>query len=222
MPHDAEHPSSLNRRERRKLEVHTRIVEAAIDLFDEYGFVETKVAAICERADIAHKTFFNHFPRKQDLLREIASIYLGTLLGDIEETRKQPGTTRDRILFFFERIADKSEAAGPMRRELVTEIVHVAHETHSEPEQARKLHGSFGSIILDGVAGGDVTDRYDPETMIDMLMGAFYALVFNWANLDDFPVRRHAMSSARFLADAFQAEVFPADAAGIEVKETAD
>lgn len=192
----------LTRRERRKLEVRNRIIEAAVELFDRDGFAATKVASICERADIAHKTFFNHFPAKQDLLREIASVYLGGLLEELEETRKQPGSTRDRIHFFFEMIAENSENLGPMRRELVTEVVHVIHESGSETEHALKLQHAFGSIIAEGVANGDVTDQHDPDTLTDMLMGAFYALMFNWSNLDDYPIRQHALASARFLADA--------------------
>jgi len=202
----------LSRRERRKLEVHNRILDAAADLFDRNGFGATKVSEICTRADVAHKTFFNHFPSKQGLLRELASVHLDTLLGDLEETRKLPGSTRDRLHFFFERVADNAQSAGPMRRELVTEVIHVAHEAQTETEQARKLHAAFGSLIHDGIERGDVTSRHAPETLIDILMGAFYALMFNWANLEDYPLREHALTSARFLGDAMSddASVGPA------------
>jgi AcrR family transcriptional regulator len=192
----------LTRRERRKLEVRNRILGAAVELFDRKGVAGTTVAAICEKADIAHKTFFNHFPAKQELLREIASVHINKLLENLEETRKRPGTTRERIHFFFELVADNSEAAGPMHRELITEVVHVAHEAGAEPEQARQLHAAFGAIINEGITLGDITNEHDPGTLTDMLMGAFYALMFNWANLDHYPIRKHALASARFLADS--------------------
>ena len=76
-------PVDLSRRERRKLEVRNRILEAAVDLFDERGFEATTVAEICERADVAHKTLFNHFVSKQHLLREIAQDALQQFLVDI-------------------------------------------------------------------------------------------------------------------------------------------
>ena len=202
---------TLSRRERRKLELRGRILDAAVELFDRRGFANTKVSDICEKADIAHKTFFNHFPAKRDLLHEIASLYLGQFLGDLEETRKQPGSTRDRIYFLFERVADNSEAAGPMHRELMTEIVHVAHETGTEGEQARLLHDAFGAIIRDGVASGDVSDRHDPDALTETLMGGFYALMFNWANLDDYPIRRRALAMGRFIADAISTDARGAD-----------
>ena len=74
-----------SRRERRKLEVRRRIIEAAISLFDEQGFHATNVEEIAERADVAYKTFFNHFPSKQDLLQVIAREQLDALLAMLDE-----------------------------------------------------------------------------------------------------------------------------------------
>ncbi len=192
---------ALTRRERRKLEVRTRILEAGVSLFEERGIQTTKVVEICERADVAHKTFFNHFPSKQHLLREIAKAALAQLLMDIEDARKQPESTRGRIQHFFAHLAENADQAGPMHRELLAEIVHAAHEVGNEAEQARQLHDAFGAIIYDGVAAGDLSDRHDPETLTEMLMGAFYVLMFNWANVDGYPLRERALATARFLAD---------------------
>ena len=195
-------PADLSRRERRKLEVHSRILAASVELFETHGVEGTKVIDIAERADVAHKTFFNHFASKRDLLREIAALGLEQLLVDIETARKQPTSTRERIHHFFEKLAANADEAGPMHRELLTEIVQAAHETGNEPEQARKLHDAFGAIISDGVTLGDLSDRHSPETLTEMLMGAFYVLMFNWANLEDYPLREHALATAQFLADS--------------------
>ena len=35
-----------------------------------------------------------------------------------------------------------------------------------------------------------------------MMLGAFYVLMFNWANLEGYPLRRQALAAARFLGDA--------------------
>ncbi len=194
--------SALSRRERRKLEVRNRILEAAVGLFDARGFADTKIAEICERADVAHKTLFNHFASKQDLLRELAQAALGSLLADIEAARKTPGSTRERLRFFFERIADNAEEAGPLRRELLSEMVHTAHEAGTEPEQARKLHEAFGALLREGRAAGELSREHSVQTQTEMLLGAFYALMFNWANLEGYPLRRQALAAARFLGDA--------------------
>jgi AcrR family transcriptional regulator len=195
----------LSRRERRKLEVRSRILEAAEALFDARGVATTRIAEICERADVAEKTFFNHFASKQDLLREIAARALGRLLVDLEEVRKRPGPTRERLIDFFRCIADNVEAAGPMHRELVTEMIHVAHEARLESEQARALKGAFGALVADGLAAGDLACAHPAETQTEMVLGAFYALMFNWAHLESYPLRRRALAAARFLGDALAA-----------------
>lgn len=194
-----------SRRERRKLEVRNRILTSAVELFDANGVQTTTVAEICERADVAQKTFFNHFPARRALLREIAEDGLSTLLEDIEAARKQPGSTRDRLLHFFSQVAENAENAGAMRRELLTEIIHAAHESASESEQARLLHDAFGAIVRDGVAAGDVGLRHDEDTLTELLIGAFYVLMLNFANLEGYPLRERATATARLLGDALTA-----------------
>ena len=69
------------RRERRRTEVRDRILDAARVLFDERGYDDTKVSDICERADLAYGTFFNHFGEKRELLRSMAeeSAFAGSI-----------------------------------------------------------------------------------------------------------------------------------------------
>lgn len=202
------HPEP-DRRARRRQEVRRRIVEAAIALFDEQGFAETRITTICERADVANKTFFNHFPTKADLLREIAQGALLHFLSTIEEARRAAGGTRERLHALFGQIADDALAAGPMHRELLVEIIHVAHESRTDRDQARRLHQAFRALVRDGRSAGDVTLAHTLETQTDMVIGAFYALMLNWANLDHYPLRRQALAAARFLADALASPADP-------------
>ena len=190
-------PSELSRRERRKLEVRQRILDAAMQLFDSQGFPHTTVADICERADVAHKTFFNHFPSKQDLFRELAGLGLESVLLHIETARKEGRTTRERLERFFSVVAENAT-----HRELLTDMVHAVHESADKSEHARKFHDAFGAIIQDGLSAGDVTRRHAAETLTEMILGVYYVLMFSFANLDDFPIRERALAAASFLADA--------------------
>ena len=193
------------RRERRKLEVRARLLGAAEALFDQHGIAATKISEICERADVAQKTFFNHFATKQDLLRALAASFLEVLLTDIEEARKRPGGTPERLTAFFACIVDNALAAGPMRRELLTEIIHVSQAQRSGSENARALRDAFGALVADGIAAGDVSRAHSRETLTDMILGAFYVLMFNWAHLEGYALRRQALAAARFLGDAMAA-----------------
>jgi AcrR family transcriptional regulator len=197
-------PADLDRRTRRKLELRGRMLEAAVALFDERGVHATKVADICARADVAQKTFFNHFASKGQLLRALAEEASKQLLADIEAARKAGRTTRERLDRFFGGVAERAALAAPTHRELLTEIIHAIHESGTEPDQARRLHAAFGALVGDGLAAGDVTGRHAPETLTEMIMGAYYALMFNWANLDGYPIHERARAAARFLADALE------------------
>ena len=195
-------PGQTTRRERRKHELRERILETARRLFEENGIAATTVAEICEQADVAQKTFFNHFESKPQLLREMASEGLERMCVDLEVIRKRHRSTADRLAAFFRQIADNAEAAGPMHREVLTEVIHVAQDTGSEPEQARRLHAAFGALVRDGRAEGDVSREDSLATQTEMLLGAYYALMFNWAHLEAYPLRRQAAAAARFLARA--------------------
>ena len=76
-------PTAPNRRERRILETRRAIVDAARELFERHGFVETTVDQIAEAADVAPRTFFRYFPTKEMLLFATSEEYfnLRTHLG---------------------------------------------------------------------------------------------------------------------------------------------
>jgi len=200
MPSPSEAPAELTRRERRKLEVRGRILEAAVALFDAKGVEASKVAEICELADIAHKTFFNHFPSKQHLLREIAHEAVLEMLARIEEVTKQPLSTRERLALYFGQIAEHANEAGPMARDLLSMIIRVGNE--EGPLEARRIHDAFESLVRAGIEAGDVDTTHAVETLTEMVMGAYYALMLSWAHLEDYPLHRQAKAAAAFLGDA--------------------
>ncbi|MCO1654675.1 TetR/AcrR family transcriptional regulator [Pseudonocardia humida] len=56
------------RRERKKQLTRQALVDAAVRLFTERGYERTTVADIAEAADVSTRTFFLHFPTKEDVL----------------------------------------------------------------------------------------------------------------------------------------------------------
>lgn len=194
--------ADLTRRERRKLEVRTRIVDAALELFAEQGFHNATVASISQRADVAHKTFFNHFPTKQDVMNAVASDSIDGLLAAIEEAHHAGNNTRDRLRFFFAYVSESVAEAGPMQRELMIELIQIAQKAEDDSQPARHLHEAFGAIVAEGMRDGDIDSKLPAATITDFILGAYYALIFNWANLENFPIEQRAEAAAQFLSDA--------------------
>ena len=111
-----------NRTQRRRRETADRIAEAAATLFAERGFAPTTITAICERADVARQTFFNHFASKQELVHEIAQRGHAFFLETLEQARREGSDTGDRIARFFAGLHSAATAVGPLHLELVAEV----------------------------------------------------------------------------------------------------
>lgn len=60
--------SPEGRRERKRNATRNALADAALSLFEEKGFAATTVDEIAERADVAQRTFFRHFPTKEAVL----------------------------------------------------------------------------------------------------------------------------------------------------------
>ena len=196
---------SASRRERRVREVHDRIVSAATQLFATHGVESVKVDEICHAADIAQKTFFNHFPTKQHLMREIAEGFLHDLLALLDAARGEGGTTAQQIERFFARVATEVEHGGPMQRSFVMEVIRLVHDTPPNVEQSRRLHEAFGALLRDGVRAGDTTTAYPVPVLTEVVVGTFITLMLNWLGIEGYPFRARASAMGRFLADALRA-----------------
>src|SRR5215471_756448 len=60
-------PAATGRRARKSQAIRTRIVNAALSLFQEKGFDATTTKSIARRAKVAEGTVFNYFETKEDI-----------------------------------------------------------------------------------------------------------------------------------------------------------
>ncbi|HLT15365.1 MAG TPA: TetR family transcriptional regulator [Acidimicrobiales bacterium] len=87
------------RRDRKRRSTHEALLEAALDLFEERGFAATTIEDITERADVARRTFFRHFPSKEAVLFPDPTDYEQRLAAALDE---QPTPlTMSRVLDAF-------------------------------------------------------------------------------------------------------------------------
>jgi AcrR family transcriptional regulator len=197
-------PVISSRRDRRVREVHDRILQAAMERFAAHGVEATKVDEICAVADVAQKTFFNHFPTKQHLLREIAAEFLDELLAILQAARRSGGSTAQQLERFFKAVATSVEQGGSVQRHFVMEVIRLVHDERANAEQIRHLHAAFGALLRDGVRAGDVTSAHSLTVLTEVVVGAFNTLMLNWLGLDRYPFRARAMAMSRFLAAALR------------------
>ena len=109
----------VNRIERRKQEFRDKITRAAIKLFEQNGIAETSVASIIKEADIAHKTFFNHFPSKDHLLQHVTSSFSSNAYENFREGFKKQSDPGKRLSYCLMSVAKALENVKPHYKELL-------------------------------------------------------------------------------------------------------
>ena len=190
-------PAPAPRRERRRLEMRSRILAGALERFGETGFEQTTIAEICDAADVAYGTFFNHFPTKLDLLRAIVDESLLSLAERVEKVGKAPGSTREKLAPLFEQLTQSVREFGPAKRDLVGRMVALGHQ-ESPADRDRRLHRMFRGFFEAGVARGDVRED-ELDGLTEIVLGTYTSLMLGWVHFDDYPVAQQAETVTRLL-----------------------
>ena len=167
--------NNVTRTERRKQEVREKILAAAFDLFLAQGVAATKIEEICERADVANRTFFNHFATRQDMMRALAQRRLVNL-HDVFFDRSDEAIPV-RLVGVFDDIAIALVKSGDTYREMIGEMLAASGYGI---QRGFNLHDTFVELVKEGVARGEVSVRHDPETLADIIVGALSGGIVNW------------------------------------------
>jgi AcrR family transcriptional regulator len=151
-----------SRRERKKRELRQRLARTALELFAEQGYERTTVAQIAAAADVATKTFFNHFRSKEDVVFAVADTDPATPLRVLADRR--PGEPpADLLLRAYEAMReDYLLGSGPQRDPRTMELY--SRVVMSEPAlQARVLRATteVERAMADALAAA-YPDELDP------------------------------------------------------------
>jgi len=193
---------TTGRRERKRLEVRARVLDAAWNLFERQGYDATTVAQICEDADIAYGTFFNHYSEKHELLRMMAERALSILEEKLGELAKQVGTIEEHLVVLFEGVVEEDRnGATELRRDLMGRIYSIAYAESPELKD-RRYHAAFERYMEECVACGRVRDDAPIETLADIVASLVGSFALSWVHFEDFPIRERSRASARLLAES--------------------
>jgi AcrR family transcriptional regulator len=167
--------SVVNRMDRRKMEVRDRILAAAFDLFLARGVAATTIEEICEQADVANRTFFNHFPTRQDMMRALAESRLLNLHDVVSDRSGEP--VPGQLVGLFDDIASVLVKSSDTYREVIAEMLA---SSGYGIQRGFALHVTFLELVKEGVARGEVTARHDAQTLADIIVGALTGGIVNW------------------------------------------
>jgi len=192
--------AAASRSERRRQETADRIAEAAAHLFAERGVAATTVTDICERADVARQTFFNHFATKQEVAHELARRGHDFFLEAVETARREGADTGERLTLLFASIHQAAAQVGPRHLDLVTEVARASYE-RADSAHIGSLQRAIEKLLRVGRAQGDVSRGHPLEDQAALVLGALQNLTFEWTHRADFPIAERSARMARMLAE---------------------
>ncbi|AXB44487.1 TetR/AcrR family transcriptional regulator [Amycolatopsis albispora] len=131
--------AEVGRRERKKQVTRQALVAAAVRLFTERGYDRTGVADIAEAADVSKRTFFLHFPSKEDVLLADGETRIELAVEVIE--RRRPGAPLREVLAEAVTSMIANTAGGDLPNGLAALRAQLVVTTPAV--QARVLHALF-------------------------------------------------------------------------------
>lgn len=190
------------RREKRKQKTRARIEEAAYDLFRQQGIDDTSIEQICERADVARRTFYSHYPNKHALL---GGLGISRLYSQSEPMLRQlmanHPTTRGRLAAMVDYIESNFAGYSDFDRQLILIApATLADDSEQQREIGHSAIASFRQLFVAGREMGDVRTEFSPDLLAAMVVGTLNALTTQWAMDASFPVFAK-LEEARLLFD---------------------
>lgn len=193
-------PSAPTRRQRRRLEIELRLLDASQSLFIEKGYDETTVAEIAETADVAYGTFFNYFPAKSDLLAAMGEREVAELSEQLSTLSRLPGRIDQALTLLFDGFAKRLQAASPRERALAAKIQSITFAA-APADRDLGYQEAFAAFIRQAVMSGRVRADVAVETLADLLASAYSAMALSWVHMPEFPVRDRARAIANLLGE---------------------
>src|SRR5262245_24082650 len=155
-------PAPLTERGARTRE---RLVAAAREVFEERGFIETRVAHITRHAMVAYGSFYTYFPSKDAIFLEIAD----RLFAEMTQKAQAPSEDADGLSPAARiRRANRAYFEAYLRNAKMMAIVEQVATFNEDFQEMRRRHralliGRSAAAIERWRRAGLVADDLDPE-----------------------------------------------------------
>jgi AcrR family transcriptional regulator len=175
----AKHPPT--RRQRRSTETRERIFRAALKLFSEQGFFETRVEDITEAADVGKGTFFNYFPSKEHLLGGFGELQVAKVAQARETILKGKKPLREGLKRLFLALGEEPGRSQGLVRAGLSALLSspaVRGKMRRNLWHARKM---LKEMIIYGQKRGKVRRGLSPAQTALAMQQIVLGTIFLWA-----------------------------------------
>lgn len=168
---------AMTRRERKKQQTRQEMLRSAKHLFREKGYENTSVEDVTERADVSKSTLFKHFPNKESLLIGLAEDEVKDLLTLMECSAYKEANLDGKVQVIMSRLIEDSI---PYLR-LTGQILFTTLINKNNIESPfKRLRDEVENLIKQGQEQGYYAKDLAPESIVIMLFGSYYGVLFKW------------------------------------------
>jgi len=178
-------------RQRKFARTRLALARVLADALGEQPFAEVPVKRLCRAAEVSEATFFNYFPRKQDLMTYLAHLWVLELGWHVERASAETGGLQvvDRL---FAEVARTCERRPGVLAELLAWIarggslntglqINALEKQLAFPELAgievtpiRGIDAWLAPHLEAAVSQGDLPDN----TLVSLLLGTLLSVLF--------------------------------------------
>ncbi len=153
-----------------------RLLESGQALFAEQGLHKVTTHDIAAHAGVAAGTFYNHFPDKHALFRELVDAAVDELHRRVELARDDSASLPERLRAHATAMIDFAEDNRDMIRVVFSGDADSAQVEHDVLD---RLARSVADVRRQFIASGQLPGVLDPEVVSQAVVG-MWARVFAW------------------------------------------
>jgi AcrR family transcriptional regulator len=174
--------ADLSRKEKERLRHREEILDAALDLFAENGYINVSMQKIAERAEFATGTLYNFFENKEELYRALMQKHIDDAHRILTEALEDGDDAVQRIRNFIRAKGRIFREHVSFARLYLSEIRGLGFVLGKETflDRLNDLIARLKAVIEEGIQNGMFRDL-DPEFLAVSLNGLSSVILIHMA-----------------------------------------
>ena len=172
--------AKLSRRERKKGETRSKIIDIAMGLFRKQGFESTTMDQIAEETDVSKGTLYNYFSSKEAILHEYVQRGAAEAKSRTLALIESLPDTRSRLAALFQNVSSWMKA----NREIYKVYVGYRMGNLLQPGQDQSARSGFSTILeavlAAGQKSGELRKDIPPQILSLHLEMMYFGLLICW------------------------------------------